>query len=105
MPLDVSEPDVIKARLATYLGALGMDAATIGTWVGRACEGAAYGGQAFARLQELMAADDASGGTDEAGRAARFRLALWMGLSGADLAALVDMPPLCRQSMAPERNR
>ncbi len=105
MPLDLSGSDVIRARLTTYLEVLGMDAAASGTWAGRACEDAAYGWQAFARLQELMAAEAPSAGGDEAGRAARFRLAFWMGLSGADLTALLEEPPLCRQSMAPERGR
>ncbi len=104
IPLDISDPEVIRERLTAYLEALGMSAQESAPWVACATEGAAYGGQAFVRLQELMATH-AAGGADEVARAARFRLALWTGMPETALAAFLSVLPLCRQPMAPERDR
>lgn len=106
MPLDVMGADDIRARLRSYLTALGVAPAVCEAWVEQAAEGTSHCGQAFVRLQACMAAalgDQAPGLEDASGCAALWRLSAWLATDAQALAALQLSPPLSRQSMASER--
>lgn len=108
MPLDVGGPEEIRSRLRSYLTALGVASDLCETWVEKAAEGTSHGGQAFLKLQDLMAdalATPGSGTEDLSGCAALWRLSVWLSTDARALSALVLSPPLIRQSMASERPR
>ena len=109
MPLRVEERQLIRTRLRVYLESLEVPEELIAAWISEAGEGAVNGDEAFLRLQEIMARQEAVAGTcaDTVAAAGRFRLRLWLGAVGqrcatADIAA---GPPLTRRSMASERWR
>lgn len=106
MPLDVSGPEEIRARLRSYLAALGVPPDLADAWVEKAAEGASHGGQAFLKLQDCMSnalLAQAPGVEDASGCAALWRLSAWLSADVRRLATLPLLPPLTRQSMASER--
>ena len=108
IPLDVAEPGEIRGRLCAYLAILGVDEVRAEAWAQKACEGAASGGEAFARLREILVADLAARAphvADDPECAALARLSIWLRVRPATLATLPLNPPLTRQPMASERVR
>ncbi len=106
MPLDVSGPEEIRARLRSYLAVLGVPSDLADVWVKKAAEGASHGGQAFLKLQDCMSdalVAQAPGVEDASDGAALWRLSVWLSADACSLATLPLSPPLTRQSMASER--
>ena len=106
MPLDVSGPEEIRARLRSYLAVLGVQTDLAEAWVEKAADGVSHGGQAFLKLQGCLAealAAQAPGIEDASGCAALWRLSAWLATDARALATLPLLPPLTRQSMASER--
>lgn len=108
IPLDVAEPAEIRGRVRAYLAVLGVDGARAEAWAQQVCEGAASGGEAFARLRDTLVAELAARApqvTDDPECAALARLSAWLHVEPVKLATLPLMPPLTRQPMASERVR
>ncbi|WP_297447133.1 hypothetical protein [Acidiferrobacter sp.] len=108
IPLDVAEPAEIRGRLCAYLAILGVERVHAEAWAQKACEGAVSGGEAFARLREILVADLAARApnvADDPECAALARLSIWLRVKPATLATLPLTPPLTRQPMASERVR
>jgi hypothetical protein len=108
IPLDVAEPAEMRGRVHAYLTVLGFDAARAEDWARAACEGAASGSEAFARLRAMLVAEFAARApnvADDPECAALARLSVWLHAEPVRLASLPLTPPLARQPMASERAR
>lgn len=107
MPLEVTDPEEMRARLRAYLGALAVPEDRWQSWVEAACEGVQHAGQAFERLRGFMVrdlAERAPAVPDNPESAALWRLSAWLQADPVILASLPVVPPLMRQSMASERS-
>lgn len=108
IPLDAGEPRVVKERVRAYLEVLGLAEDVCQEWMLAATADGQQASAAFTALQRLMMERSAGSvvrGGDELGTIALWRCMAWLGESDRNVALLIELPPIVRQSMASERDR